>query len=183
MIIYSFFFNEKMKYIKEFDIVFQMMNQRGYMHKEQDNETFWIYEKKKHTPLYLYKKVFSVIKSPVYDQIIETMRKQKIKHIFMVTKDKPTPNAKNKIQGINKKTDFQIEVFLISELQFNITKHYLVPHHEIATPNKFIVENDKNFPYISVKDPIVKFYNFKLGQIIKIQRNESITYRKVFSIV
>lgn len=79
-----------------------------------------------------------------------------------------------------------VQVFDIDELLNNVTTHSLVPKHEILP----VEEQDKllkiykvtriQLPRIFTSDPIVKYYAWKKGNIIKITRkNGEVYYRCV----
>jgi DNA-directed RNA polymerase subunit H (RpoH/RPB5) len=63
-------------------------------------------------------------------------------------------------------------------LQFNITKHDLVPKH-IICPNdeisqvlkKYSLQNISQLPVISKDDAIMRYYNYKSNSVIKILRH------------
>ena len=83
-------------------------------------------------------------------------------------------------------------VELISQdfLSFNVFEHYLVPKHEVLSPEekkavleKYRIEPYK-LPHIKVSDPVVRVIGAKPGDIIKITRRsptagEYIYYRYV----
>ena len=100
------------------------------------------------------------------------------------------------VQSINiKNTDLlnkinNLEIFTIDELLVNIIDHHLVPKHRLLNNNekdKFLEEYDiksKNLPRIYVTDPIARYYNAKIGDIMEIERytpnsGKSIIYRTV----
>jgi len=83
-----------------------------------------------------------------------------------------------------------VEIFKMSFLIINITKHRYVPKHEPLTldEQKIFLNNNKNItlntlPKIIVtEDPIARYFNLKVGQVCRIYRNnpntgKSITYR------
>lgn len=69
-----------------------------------------------------------------------------------------------------------IQVFNIDSLKINITKHHFVPEHKLLSNNetKELLEyyhtDRNNIPGILITDPIVQWYNWKIGDIIKIKR-------------
>jgi DNA-directed RNA polymerase subunit H (RpoH/RPB5) len=79
-----------------------------------------------------------------------------------------------------KKYNVQLDIqfFDIRELLFNITKHELVPKHEVITDEAEIeqiakihnVKSRLNFPLILKTDPIAKYYGIKHGNLVKITR-------------
>ena len=84
-----------------------------------------------------------------------------------------------------------IQVFSIDSLKINITKHNFVPQHTLLTFNEtkdlldYYHTDRNNIPGILITDPIVQWYNWKIGDIIKIKRpipgtkNFELTYRVV----
>ena len=64
----------------------------------------------------------------------------------------------------------------------NINKHKLVPKHELLTEYEInnLSVNINKLPLILRTDPVIKWFNFKVGSIIKItRRTDEIYYRKV----
>lgn len=83
-----------------------------------------------------------------------------------------------------------LESFFESELLVNITEHELVPEHIALTPDekeelmKKYKLKDRQVMRIKANDPVVRYYAFELGQVIKIIRPSEtagsyITYRIV----
>ena len=94
-------------------------------------------------------------------------------HFIIVYPTTITPSAKSAINP-NKRVEF----YTYPELSFNITKHFLVPKHCIETGD--IKYKHTEIPVILSIDPIVKWYDFPMGSVIKvIRRDESVAYRYV----
>ena len=78
---------------------------------------------------------------------------------------------------------FYFETFHLDELQFDITQHILYcPHSKLNDKKKKKINKDifKNLPILLHNDPICKYFDFRRGDIIKIQRkNGIIIYRIV----
>ena len=85
-----------------------------------------------------------------------------------------------------------IEYYDINNLMINITKHEIMPKFEVYDTDdkkKEIIEmldntNPKIFPKMLINDPIAKYYNLKIGDILKIKRTsplsgETISFRIV----
>ena len=70
----------------------------------------------------------------------------------------------------------KFELFTQDELQYNITKHRLVPKH-IKLNNEDAKDFKKKyglkFPALLKTDPVCRFYDFQRGDVIKIIRQES----------
>jgi len=93
-----------------------------------------------------------------------------------------TPPTKKLINNTNK-LRHKIELFLSNELQYNITKHVLVPKHVKLTSeaaSKFKQKHGTNFPVLLSTDVVSRFYGFEKGNVIEITRpNGFISYRIV----
>lgn len=90
---------------------------------------------------------------------------------------------KEKINNLNIKNlkDFEninIEIFILKELLFNISKHILVPKHEIIKDEEEInmimetyqLKSKTQLPIILKTDPMSRYLDIKAGDIIKITR-------------
>jgi len=68
-----------------------------------------------------------------------------------------------------------IQIFHSKKLIINITKHEFVPPHiKISDDKKEILIKKytlNSFPIIKLNDPVVKYYNFQKGDILRIIRN------------
>ena len=83
-----------------------------------------------------------------------------------------------------------VETMTFDQLQYNPTKHRLVPKHELVPRDeednilqKYNISRrnlSKEMPRISVNDAISRWYGFRQGQIIKITRNSEQTGRQIF---
>ena len=102
-----------------------------------------------------------------------------IKHCVIIYSNKITPSAK-KIIDIS---EFEIETFTKDEMSINITEHkYYFPHIKINDQEKqqLINKYGKHLPIILKSDPVVRYLNFKKGDILKIiRKNNYIHYRIV----
>jgi DNA-directed RNA polymerase I, II, and III subunit RPABC1 len=84
---------------------------------------------------------------------------------------------------LEKMQDMYIELFLIDDLQYNITKHSLQPRFEkleYEEGENFKKKYGVKFPVLRVNMPISRFYDYKKGDVILIHRKDGyITYRIV----
>lgn len=136
--------------------------------------------------------ITSKFKQPILDGLEEDERRQfrrkknsvPMKKVICVLSH-PHTNSKN-ASNKNKSTRSFImehrlvpEIFHVSELQYNVTKHALVPLHQIVIDKEerenikksYQVEDFKMLPLIFDTDPIVRFIGGKSGDLIRIIRN------------
>lgn len=105
-----------------------------------------------------------------------------IKHCLIVYKRR-TPVANKVIEESNQCGKIKFELFHEDELQYDLTTHKYVPKHELYYKNN--TEDAKKFkkdlhPIISKIDPVSRFYDFNLGDVIKVTRkNGTVIFRIV----
>lgn len=118
------------------------------------------------------------IKPSQLKDYIDEIRKEYITgedEFVIVLKTKPN----NTMLKIVKEKDYKnIQILWVKTLKYNPTKHFLVPKHEKCTKEEieelmdvYKIANKLQFPIILREDPIIRYYNFKSGDIIKITRN------------
>lgn len=106
--------------------------------------------------------------------------------VILVTKEKVSQNNLKLIHGLG----LPLNIFEIKELQFNISKHVLVPKHEVIRDEeevkniiaKYCLKSRHQLPHILKTDPMSRYLGLKSGDIVKITRNsptsgEYIVYR------
>ena len=91
----------------------------------------------------------------------------------------------------NNQFKYNTQVFYIEDFSFNVTKHILVPKHEIFIRNteiqkkrafykKINILSDNQLPVILTTDPLVVYYGMQVGDICKITRmTNNVSYRIV----
>lgn len=106
--------------------------------------------------------------------ILKYVMEFKHNHIFLIYSDKVTTGV---YKAIKYCCDIEFELFDARSLVCNILNHSLVPSHELVTEK---LKESRHFPFILATDPVVKLYNYKKGDILKITRkNGNIAYRIV----
>lgn len=107
---------------------------------------------------------------------------QGVNTVILVTPNKLNPACKALLRSIK----LNFEHFLVEELQFNITKHVLVPKHKIIPKEE---ERDilaglkcekMNLPTILTTDPVSRFYGAKVGDVFEITRNSQTTGKAIY---
>lgn len=159
--------------------VLKMLKKRNYTDIEENEDTI--------TAISIRGKrvcVFTnVIEKLNVDQInshISRLQKEGIEHGFLIHKNAPT-SAVNKTISTIPKIELHIELHCIDNLQYDPTDHVLVPDHSLVLSRKNIKNKIslKDLPKLMVTDVISKYYDFRKGDLVKITRNNDITYRLV----
>jgi DNA-directed RNA polymerase subunit H len=99
------------------------------------------------------------------------------KKVFFISRDPLTNINLNTIHN-DIGTSIDVEFFHLKELQFNISKHYLVPKHELIRDPTLIQEliasynlkSKLHLPLIQKSDPMARYLNAKPGDIVRITR-------------
>jgi len=85
-----------------------------------------------------------------------------------------TPSARKVI--VEMSHQYRLEEFSESDLLVNITRHILVPQHQVLTleEKRLLLEKyrmkETQLPRIQLADPVARYYGLKRGQVVKITR-------------
>ena len=162
--------------------VTEIITQRGYNITESDDEKI-IGTNTAGEQIVVFTQTIAKFNVDRVKEYISLLSKMKINHCIAIYTDSVTSTTKKIIEN---SVDIKIELFTQEELQYNITKHRLVPKHI-----RLSLEDAKNFkqlyglkhPAILRTDPVSRFYDFQRGDVIKIIRtsggDEFLTYRIV----
>jgi DNA-directed RNA polymerase subunit H (RpoH/RPB5) len=89
----------------------------------------------------------------------------------------PTVTQLNLIDKVLQKKKGMLQFFQLHELQFNPTKHQLVPPHRkltqddaTAVMNRYLIKSKLQMPIIPKTDVIAKWHGLKQGDIVEIIR-------------
>jgi DNA-directed RNA polymerase subunit H (RpoH/RPB5) len=70
-----------------------------------------------------------------------------------------------------------LQHFYLRDLQYNITRHELVPKHELLPPaqvptvlQKYGIRSKQQLPWICKTDPMSKFLGLRPGDVVRITR-------------
>ena len=124
----------------------------------------------------------SKIKGSNIKDIVEEVKKKagdRILEIILILWIKPNSTLIKLEKEVN-----GLQIFWYKNMLFNPTKHILVPKHVKLSENEvselkkqFSITNNSQLPNILKDDPIVRYYNFKVGDILKIDKvNGSMNY-------
>ncbi|XP_020221110.1 DNA-directed RNA polymerase V subunit 5A [Cajanus cajan] len=105
--------------------------------------------------------------SEIFNLIVD---RENLKALILIVQSKMTSFARKDLETC----PFKVEIFRITDLLVNITKHVLQPKHEVLTDDekkalltKYSLE-DKQLPLILKTDAIARYYGYEKGQVIKI---------------
>ena len=163
---------------KAYDICMEMFLQRDYDIVEQDDERILAIKEDGSQICAFIPKLMTKFNVECIQQYISMLKKMDIYHCVIIYKDSATPIAKKVVED---SCEILIELFNEEEMQYNITKHNLVPLHKLKYKknSKECIEFSK-YPVILKTDPVARFYGFKKGDVIEITRpNGYITHRIV----
>jgi DNA-directed RNA polymerase I, II, and III subunit RPABC1 len=160
----------------------EMFEQRGYKNIKniEDIQIIGVGEDDKKICAYI--KILEKLNVAEIHNYIAMLQTSGINHGIIVYDGIPTPAVKTVVSTIPD-LDIIIELFSSEDLQFNITKHVLVPQHIKLSKDEakdFKTKFGTDIPILLRSDPISKFYNYCKGDIIKvIRKNGFISYRIV----
>lgn len=86
--------------------------------------------------------------------------------IVVVSRQGPTPFTKKNCSSV------PIEFFTVRETQENITRHVLVPRHSRASADDPAMRGARStdLPRILTTDPVVRYYGWSVGTIVRVDR-------------
>jgi DNA-directed RNA polymerase I, II, and III subunit RPABC1 len=171
--------------------IIEMLEDRGYNVPDIENLTFeqfmikytnknldiFIYDEAKNKKIYIY--FYNELKNFSKSDLKNIMQKITLEYqdedinIILLLRDKENSAVTKELQ---KESFKNVEIFLKSNMIFNITHHEYVPKHIVLSPEE---ENEvlekynttrSKLPKISSLDPIAKYYGMKPNQICKIIR-------------
>ncbi len=172
------------------DIIFEMLRDRNYIADEgkkitfdefqqEENDFFLIFGKDK-TKIIIIWHIEEKLGLKTVKNCCVQLKDNNIKNAIIIKYGKLTPPAKATIS--ESASLYKIRVFDVEDLKINITKHSLVPKHECLSKD----EEDKllktyklkktQLPRMLNTEPVVMYYDWNRGDIIKITRNDGEIY-------
>lgn len=120
------------------------------------------------------------------ERILSEYSAQGIDHIILVVANKLNPSCNALVES----STSHIEIWLMAELQFNVSRHELVMPHRVLTAeeaesvkSKYKV-TDEGLPVIFTSDMMCRYVGGRVGDMIEIERRswtagKSLYYRLV----
>jgi DNA-directed RNA polymerase I, II, and III subunit RPABC1 len=163
-------------------IILEMFEQRNYTNIETDISTRILAIKPDGQPICAFTKIIDKLNNEEIHSRISELQEYKIEHGILIHEGTPTPAVKGVISNLPD-LGINIELFHADDLQFNITKHDLVPTHVLISSSEakeFKTKYGTNIPSILRTDAVSRFFDFHKGDIIRIiRKNGFISYRIV----
>lgn len=158
--------------------VTEMLQQRGYTVTDEDDVVVGNRRFPTSDKVVVFYNPVSISISHI-KEYVGVMGKTGFDHAIVIYKDGVTPQASKTIEML---TDKEIEVFQEKKMLYNITKHRLVPTHRCLSA--FEIESFKRkygikIPVLLQTDVVVRFYNFKPGDVIEITRADGIVVYRI----
>jgi DNA-directed RNA polymerase subunit H (RpoH/RPB5) len=109
--------------------------------------------------------------------------------LVIITRDKVTYQGvlEEHINRLYYRDGKYVQILWLNHLQFNITKHDLVPSYRIMLDKekqelikKLYIEDDKELPFILITDPVARYYGVRVGQVCEIIYNNDTNGKNKF---
>ena len=109
--------------------------------------------------------------------------------LVIITRDKVTYQGvlEEYINRLHYRDGKYVQILWLNHLQFNITKHDLVPSYRIMLEKekdellkKLYIEDEKELPFILITDPVARFYGVRVGQVCEIIHNNDTNGKNKF---
>lgn len=104
------------------------------------------------------------------------MKEKNLKHCIVICEDSAKSRSTQLVHDLHE-LGFQLEVFPVSSLMFNITKHRLVPKVVKTSKTESAMlrkEYGNKLPKMLKNDPLCMFYNFLSKDIIRATRPDGV---------
>jgi len=125
------------------------------------------------------------MKHYVKDPEIDLVALYERSHVLIITSETPSPSVLTSIlqkdKAMQSKTTEHaiLQVFTLKELQYNPSKHILVPKHELMDNEqeikdllvKYQVKSKNHLPHIFKTDVMAKWLGLRVGDVVRITRH------------
>ena len=157
-----------------------MMLNRGYVYIKKKDDNYLIYANTDNQKIIVWCFEMEKLNIDGIKDFINILETDKYKHGIIIYQNLLTSSTKKILDNLYK---FNIELFLLRELQYDITKFkYFCLHEKISIEEtKMVKEKFGNtLPILLKTDAVSRYYFFQRNDIIKITRkNGTIIYRVV----
>jgi DNA-directed RNA polymerase subunit H (RpoH/RPB5) len=126
----------------------------------------------------------SYVKNYIKDPEIDLIDLYERSHVLVITSEHPSPSVltsvlqKDKVMQQKSNTHTILQLFTLKELQYNPSKHILVPKHELMKNEadikellvKYQIKSKTHLPHIFKTDVMAKWLGLRVGDVIRITR-------------
>jgi len=174
-------------FIRTQNTVFQLLKDRRYViadsqmlsveefenYKDDEEDITTTFQKKNGLKILLMWHIKEGLGISIVQDCCKRMQESQVDSALLIKYGKMTPAAN---AALSTEVTKNIQVFDVDELLNNVTTHSLVPTHELLPreEQEKLLETYKvtriQLPRIFSADPIVKYYAWKKGNIVKITR-------------
>ncbi len=165
------------KFSTPWKICKEMLVARGYTIKEEDTDAIKMTAlDQKNNLVYIFFITEPKLNIKIAQQYYYLINTKNITHCIIIYNDTITSTVRNTLSSFY---GIRVELFQLKELEFNLTKHCLVPKHTRIQKDDNEKEYSK-FPILRANDPVAKFYGYLSNDLIKIERRDgTVSYRIV----
>lgn len=161
---------------RAYNTLLEMLEHRGYTHIDDETN---IAENENGDKVIIFILPFGKLTIDQIKNYISQTHIYSVQHCIILIQE-VTPIAKKYLFEI---PNMNCELFFMLDLQYNLTKHCLVPKH-IKLNEKQVSHLRKQFqikhlPVLQLNDPVSRFNDFQIGDVIRIERDSDIVYRIV----
>lgn len=157
-----------------------MMLNRGFVFLRKKDDSYLIYANTDNQKIIVWCFEFDKLNIDGIKEFINLMEKEKYKHGIIIYQNIMTSSTKKVLDNLYK---FHIELFLVKELQYDLTKFkYFCIHERMSkTEAEAIREKYGNtLPFMLKTDAVARYYFYQRNDLIKIiRRNGTIIFRIV----
>ena len=127
---------------------------------------------------YMLQKIRPTLMKNTLDELIDKYElKPSNSTLILVLGDSPGQTVEKVVNSKIVSSGYFIQLFLMKNLVFNITKHIAVPKHRLLSSDEakqlmqnLKLKNKQQLPIILKNDPIAKYYGMHSGDICEIKR-------------
>lgn len=189
-----YYFLIKMMKYRQYKPLFKLYNKENYISKiialmsEHDSphkfmDKLILKFKKENTRCIVYFHCLDIkFKKSDMEYLLKLMEDHECQKIIIISKFKVNPMVFNSVSAIKDDVQFFVE----NELLHCIVEHAFMPKFIKMTEEQkkdmldYYDCQETDFPHILETDPIVKYYNFSVGDLLKIERYNGTPYPNIY---
>lgn len=122
------------------------------------------------------------LKTDETEEMMSEMRPENVQRVFLVVPERPQTRVWEVLN------QYAAEVWTYAQLGVNPTRHFLAQRHvPVTAEEKHMFYSTTKIdpqclPFMYVSDPVARWYGFRVGQLIRIERNSLIGFTSAQSV-